>query len=349
MDYAWIPLLGVSLPSCSPERMGLLASEWKPEIVELLAERHGVHEIPDDWLLYEGRIEPYSVRDALNRQHKRRQHKAHMIVAREAGPKFVVLWSRQNSGQALAGMQIVQFDHDTGMFEFDIHLYKKIPGTAANIESARKALAEQLYKLVRDSYHAHVWNNGDFVVKPVGGVKSKGEAAACIWRQAFGERIFEDYIQKIKRLYFSSKKKSDERKWLVMRTWCAAALGEVTFARSLAGHTNKKEVFLLACDRAFEAFNTVWSLISAKIESREHRMSRNVGYWTQASAWGALISALLVFLPSAKPEGSWRYWVAALLVIFFIGLPVSIWANSNLKRRLFPSSEKETDIYTNLP
>lgn len=179
----------------------------------------------------------------------KKQHTVCILLSDEQEVSFVIIFSNIDSESALA-VSKVEHKKLTGMIRFTVECQG----------CKEKVIAKQIFALVRDVYHRHVYTHSDFGVMPLR-ARSYDEGASLIWEKHYGVRVM---IENHHKLRLAIQGITGKRGWLDAYRMCRAQIGELLYAESLAKLNDLRGDQVAACKRARQSYENMSQMIQVK-------------------------------------------------------------------------------------
>lgn len=299
MWYGWIPSMGLCLPSIKLAEGKWTQASLAPWAKKLIHEKLGI----DLAWVKDGAIWAKEIDFGEDGDPKRFQ--VYCVLNDGGQVAYLILWSRRDVKLALDAVEVEYIDNLTGMVRYRVHANKG--GKGENV------LALQMFKVIRDLYHAHLWTReGDFGLLPIK-ARDQAEASQVMFNQ------FEEAMGRIKMKLRGAYFRDVEQEGAVHNhkkheELCAMGVGNCLFMRAMVKKAELSEEYLAVCDRLQESFENIRELWRARCqcmaweEEANHRkkvetiseLAKDVGILGLTSAvLGSFLAAL---------DPSWGVW-----------------------------------------
>lgn len=168
-------------------------------------------------------------------------------------PLYVVAWGTKRGKRPLFCARVDKFNVSTGIFSFRVAQADGTPGP--------KEFALQVFRIIRDVYHRHVWTrSGDIGISPVI-AKDQTEAAKKIWDDSYGERIIIERHHDVNERFNKLRFGCSSRAWLDAFRVCSTGLGELSYAKAMAHLTELDNGRIESIDWARNSFQNLFFLL----------------------------------------------------------------------------------------
>lgn len=177
------------------------------------------------------------------------RHHVCILIDDEQLVRYVIIFSQKSPDETLAVAKVGHHDR-TGMIRFSF----------VEIKVREDDIVNQVFALIRDVYHHHVYTNSDFGIMPIKAVSYRA-AADLIWERFYGVRVM---IENHHKLRLAIQHITSKRAWLDACRLCRAQIGELLYAEALAELNKLEDNRLAACRRARESFENMSQMLNMK-------------------------------------------------------------------------------------
>ena len=270
--WGWVPILSHKVLNCRPEKQGFKLGGLTVDQAKALRPFTPIDQRKKYWIR-EKEVNSDDTQFSRRERIKKifnKQKNAHSIITvileacEVPRPAYAIVWGTKRGRRPLFCAKVFAFDVDTGIFSYRVSYAGGTPG--------QKNLAIQIFRIIRDVYHRHVWTrSGDISIFPVMASNAKN-AAERIWDEHYGERIIIKRHHEVNERLDSLRFGSTPRSWLDAFRVCSTALGELSYAKAMARLNNLGERREKAAEWAKESLSDLLELLE-----QEHSIRRDHG------------------------------------------------------------------------
>ncbi len=347
--WGWVPILSHQVLNCRPQQQRFEKKTLNAAQADALDDAFGNIDRTTKYWIREDEIESDDTKFTRFQKIKRFCSSkksgdaiATVVLSQEKipTPKYVIARSISDENRKFFLAEIKVFNPNTGMFNFEVKTtyrsvllewsvapkWWSVPRrwiAAPKWIAAPDWVAVQVFRIIRDVYHRHIWTrSGDVGIFPVR-ASSTREAAEKIWDEGYGERIIinrhHDVNERLKGLHFGST----SRTWLDAFRVCSTGLGELSYAKAMAHLTGIDSKRISAVEWSTSSFQNLFALLE-----KEQTIRRDHGVTflvftvlgTLSGSYYIISKVLEGLLPSDYISTSLSAWLAIFVTVICLGI-----------------------------